>query len=674
MLVWRSIQLGRIPGDPLIYSMLLIVSLPAGATGLPDKCQPPLVSISDRDCLEYYMPAPTPPTAAAKLLVSQAMGDISQAKFYETQSRDVWKRAKAQIEALSKRASQADREAAIQHYVASARALRADMNRVREARNKAIQETIKAYHLEPPQKEFSKDERLEERWRMNSWAPQFSEDEKWDANLGKWRPRSEEELDAEILDNARRSAESGLKFSVGPTLGQTQFATGRMDIFAEAFGLDGNSNGDPDQLAILIHHETVHWVDSVSRAGVVHPEDKFESERLAWSRQADFMKKLGRPGAEGARERARQYGKQAAVAHDRKLTQKQIETGFQYRGWLKGSMPQAGPVRPEPDRVGAEDEFYKDISEGAELARYAKEIAIELMRQKKKDKNRLFEELMSLARRACTSPEFIDQRSLDVLPYLLVPTDYDSAPGYDGEPCPATVYRALVAHLRGGGKFSEDWVSHLGRQAKQDIERKEVEDERRKEEAEAMAKFQALVAEYGFALHQFGPGWIDLRDTHSPWPKLRFERFHFRTFAEARAALFLARSCIDGSMAEPSERALDILRRKSEESGFLAAIKPHYGELESCFDYLFFYHELLGNASDFGRVLEGHKAREKAVKAEIERRERILRESQERARQERARSPRDRDEDGGRGRGNLDLSPADRALERARDQIGRGSR
>ncbi len=218
-------------------------------------------------------------------------------------------------------------------------------------------------------------------------------------------------------------------------------------------------------------------------------------------------------------------------------------------------------------------------------------------------------------------------------------------------------------------------VAEDHRRRQQDREAQErAEAERAKEETAAIVAFRLLVAEFGFVVYEFGPGWVDLRDTHFPWPNLKFHRFHFKTFGEARAALFLARSCIDRAMAEPDGGALDILGRRSGEEAFRAAIKPNSGELENCFDYLLFYNELLGKAAGFREVLGGHLARERAVKAEIERLERILRVSQERERKERARRPREREDGEGGGRGNLDLSPADRALERARDRIGRGPR
>ena len=162
----------------------------------------------------------------------------------------------------------------------------------------------------------------------------------------------------------------------------------------------------------------------------------------------------------------------------------------EYQNWLQGSFHGGESGRPEPTRERAEDEFYKDIAEGADVANHAREIGIELMHQE--NRRRLFEDWMFLARLTCSSPDMVYQPKLDELPLLPALTEYDLAPKYShsvfkGDSCAARVYLARSPAFEAAG-VDRAWVVQLGRRVLDDFQREEEEPMKKKEEPLPLSK------------------------------------------------------------------------------------------------------------------------------------------------------------------------------------------
>ncbi len=603
--------------------------------------------------------------------VSAAFAAKDTATLLEDAARSDWKSARIEIQAMDSQTPAGERTAKIKDYVAKARALHDAMTAKRSAHDNAIWETAIAYKIVPPETDLRGDERLEAPWRrVNAWDPQFGQDEIWDKQQKKWRTREKEELKKQRDENARKAAGLNMGVTLGTADAHTDPKDGSIQIFDDAFD-------SPEKLAATIYHETSHWIDAVKSHGE-YPSlpERWKSEQRAYERQADFLDKIGRSGA-ADRAVARQYAWQADYFSRNLLTENDIRVKPEYQNWLQGSFHGGESGRPEPTRERAEDEFYKDIAEGADVANHAREIGIELMHQE--NRRRLFEDLMFLARLTCSSPDMVYQPKLDELPLLPALTEYDLAPKYShsvfkGDSCAARVYPALVARLRGGGRLTEAWVVQLGRRVLDDFQREEEEAERKKKEEEALAALKALAAEYSFEVDDIRrDGEIVFRDTGKDPRFGRVYGFNFKFMNEVRAGLFLARACIDGGVRNPGDHALTTLRRNAAEDDFRYKLLPTYADpVYDCIRTLVEYPDSLGDAGQIEKIMEWHRSRIEKAEKELRRQEERNREAREK--RQRERRPRDSDDDEEARRGNLDLSPAERALERARDSAGRGFR
>lgn len=648
--------------------MIFLVSAQAWATE-------PSIPCTIIDCPEKYMPVPPgKPDATGLGKVNLALGASRTAKTQEELARNAWQKSQRELQTMADDTPAEERRDKIKEFVSKASALREAMRAKRRAYDHAIWETAIAYKIVPPVVDPGSDERLQEPWRrVSAWNPQFGEDEIWDKQKKKWRPRDIDDLKKQKFENERKAAGLGLGVVLGTADGHTNPKDGSIQIFDDAFD-------DPERLAATIFHETSHWIDAVRTHGE-YPSlaQRYDSEQRAYSRQADFLDKIGKSGA-ADRAVARQYAWQASTIRREHLTENDIKVKPEYRNWLQGSFHGGESGRPEPSRESAEDEFYKDIAKGAEVAQHAREIGFELMRQE--NRKRLFDGLMHTALMACSTPDLVNQQSIDELPFSDALTDYDLAPGYShpvfggGDSCPARVYRAMVAELRSGRKLREGWVIRFGRQVIDDYEVEAAESERRKNEEEALAKLKALAAEYSFGVDDFlRDGEILFRDV---WSDPRFGRvygFKFKYMNEARAGLFLARTCLDAAVGDPRDRALDTLRRNAAAEDFHARLLPTYSDpVYDCIRALIEYPDSLGSPEQIGKILEWHHKRVKKAEEALRRQEERSREARER--EQRERRPRDSNEADTeeRRRGNLDLSPAERALDRARESVGRGLR
>lgn len=144
--------------------------------------------------------------------------------------------------------------------------------------NEAIRVAVAVYGLTPPIRDFNGDPRAAVGTNGKGWLPRYSERETYDAALGRFRPRTNEELAEERTRN-------------GAVIGGLTWARGEISLFSQAFD-------NPDDLAVLIYHETSHWLDVVSKTGGFLKSDppsvSFNSEVAAYTRSAVVAQKLGR--------------------------------------------------------------------------------------------------------------------------------------------------------------------------------------------------------------------------------------------------------------------------------------------------------------------------------------------------------------------------------------------
>lgn len=151
--------------------------------------------------------------------------------------------------------------------------------------NAAIRIASAEYNLIPPVADFTGDLRAAVLTTAKPWLPRYSEREIYDDVLRRFRPRTKSELDAEAAKS--QSAIGG----AGGVAAARTWSRGEISIFGQAFK-------NPDDLAVLIYHETSHWLDVVAKTGGGRDSDLpsvlFKSEAEAYARSAKIAQQLGR--------------------------------------------------------------------------------------------------------------------------------------------------------------------------------------------------------------------------------------------------------------------------------------------------------------------------------------------------------------------------------------------
>ncbi|HBL18960.1 MAG: hypothetical protein A2X36_15015 [Elusimicrobia bacterium GWA2_69_24] len=370
----------------LLLSLIsLALAAPVAAQEKIDPCKPPQLSIGN--CPNKFLPTPhaarnpdpNDPRDVKKLISNL----ISQALHAETEENVARLALDAVRENLlkAKAGGYGEREkidTLRDEFLKAQRTLEP----IREAKYRLYQAamslTVRAYGLEPPQKSFPNDFSLE---KMPGWEPRFSELEIYDNRSRRWRPRTTPEEGA-LKDQLAQTpviSAGNQRFDMGLPGGKFWPKDGRISIFRQAF-----VTMDPDDLASLIYHETVHWVDFMSDSRArMDPYEEFVREARAYSSQAVFLQKLGKTGAAASAQAiSDQFDKQAkTVARlGRDLSWPQLLTNPITRTWLPPSNLD-GSVVPSPDfdrrttwddleqaKAGSENSFYEGVNRLGEIA------------------------------------------------------------------------------------------------------------------------------------------------------------------------------------------------------------------------------------------------------------------------------------------------------------------
>lgn len=337
------------------------------------------------DCPSNFMPQPVPPSATARLKVLAALAKINIAETSEiVAAEDLEKRAK-QIKAelaknipwykpwevitdgAIKTATLSDPEY-LRRMVKHQSAVAANY----KAHNDAILEASKAFQLFPPVGDFTGDPRASGlNMVAKPWLPRYSRHEKRDDKTGQWRKRTKEELDRERADNA---------IVGGGVMSARTRGNGVMEFYGEAFD-------NPEDLAILIYHETSHWVDIAGKSGghmlSDPPAVSFRTEQHAYERAAAFALKLNADPSQHLK-MAKQFELQATQSEDQKLTWPLILV--HHRDWIGKDREGQLALAPSESEISPGDEalLQAKMAEAQKLVmenREYLEIIAELRRQ-----------------------------------------------------------------------------------------------------------------------------------------------------------------------------------------------------------------------------------------------------------------------------------------------------
>ncbi|MBI5883451.1 MAG: hypothetical protein HZB91_10160 [Elusimicrobia bacterium] len=269
-----------------------------------------------------------------------------------------------------------------------------------------MRRAVDAFELEPPWKELSKQSGLPEgSYHVVPWIPHFSEKEIWDREAGRWRPRTPHELKLEMESN--RVMVNGRSVSAGIAQAKTR-PDGSIVLYQQAFLKTSFKDPvgkakTPEDLAMVILHETSHWIDAAGQGGFRESDPPwyvFLSETKAYRREAEFASVLGRD-ASRARDLSSRFNYQMSEASERNLPWFRIR---EMPGWLiPNSLRSLSPApatddekpgQPEYERIKGELNFLEEAEQGlrairerAEADRRAREEA-ELRRQEDERRQR----------------------------------------------------------------------------------------------------------------------------------------------------------------------------------------------------------------------------------------------------------------------------------------------
>lgn len=364
------------------------------------------------DCPTDFLPKPVLPSTTARQKVAAALAAIKTTAGQEAVSvADLKKRTdeiRAELEKQYNRLPQwmIDRivtpdkvqEAALsdREYLAKQETLRTAIAENYNAHNAAILAAATEYQLFPPVMDFTGDPRAASvNMVAKSWFPRYSRHETIDKDNGSWRKRNPQDL----IDEAGRD---------GAVAAALTHGDGSIGIFDNAFST-------PEELAVLIFHETSHWVDVAGRSGGFKksdlPEVSFRTEQRAYAQAAAFAAKLGL-NPQWHLDRAARFELQAKECEDKHLTWPQV---ILKQGWIgkdrKGLLAMA-PVESE-NSAGDEELLRQRMYEAQATA--AAQVREQLEIAHRDHDERLKNTLVDLVQRSCADPGSITQSELDSL-------------------------------------------------------------------------------------------------------------------------------------------------------------------------------------------------------------------------------------------------------------------
>lgn len=281
-----------------------------------------------------------------------------------------------------------------QAYIQAADKLREAKLSTQTEYDAAIAETVSVYRLTPPTVDFTQDKSLGEPWRaIERWLPRYSSEEFINPETGRPGRKDKKRLDEEAAQKRNAAAALGLSVSITPVGGDTNLVTGKMRIFGTAV-FDSKGQIKPDQFAALILHETIHWVDTVSRAGKFHtPAEKYRLEARAYERMAKLNSSLENHAEAAAQAAvAAQYKTQESVSLNENLTFDQIKVHPHYRRWLRvaetsdmqGSGVNSGDA--ESRKAGGEESFLDGLSRIGDASVNARDVTRALVEREQRER------------------------------------------------------------------------------------------------------------------------------------------------------------------------------------------------------------------------------------------------------------------------------------------------
>lgn len=328
------------------------------------------------DCPSNFMPQPVPPNTAARLKVLAALadikiaetGEIAAAEDLETRTKQIkvelaknipWYKPWAVITDDDIKAAELSDPEYLRLMVKHQSAVAASY----KAHNEAILKASAAFQLFPPIRDFTGDPRAAGvNMVTKPWLPQYSRHEKLDKDSGQWRRRSDAELDAERRANAVVGG--------GVNAAQTR-GNGVMEFYDQAFT-------SPEDLAILIYHETSHWVDTAGKSGGFAERDppsvSFRTEQHAYERAAVFAGQL-KVNVTFHQQRADQFKYQAEISETENLTKEQIIADPRFKNWIGKDWAGRLAMTPAESEISPGDEalLQAKMAEAQEAARKARE-------------------------------------------------------------------------------------------------------------------------------------------------------------------------------------------------------------------------------------------------------------------------------------------------------------
>jgi hypothetical protein len=415
---------------PLIGLVLAAQAQPAG------RCQPATVV----DCPEAFYAAPGAASRQDKEEVSRAIQRALDAQtrraaldlersnlalYIKKPSLDPDKRRPDELAAALVKAGRSRKAAEDDEY---------------RLFNAAVALAVPAYNLTPPRTAFPDAPRGAE---VVPWKPRFSKLEKFDETTRRWRARSKEEIEVEA------SQADGKAVAMGVSAAQT-WSDGRISLHWLAFVRNGGTRAnpvyvpDPDFLASIIAHETVHWVrehrrkESTSRMGIF---EAYAGESAGNAAQADLLRKQGHPAAAEFSKNADQYLEQARQMTGAPDDVTWEEVASLHPDWLPvgghgRALPPGVPLPPEPGAIDGLEwareqsgrSFRESLGSFADLAAEARRAAdaheagrqaqSERERQSRRDrmaqedarKSAAWDYLAATAKLACTDPDALEEQ------------------------------------------------------------------------------------------------------------------------------------------------------------------------------------------------------------------------------------------------------------------------
>ena len=309
------------------------------------------------DCPGDFTPKPVTPSIAARTAVLEALAGVKDANKFEEKAEKGLAAQQAVIRLRLEKnipwykpwtviddsdlleASRSDAK-----YLSLQDNFRLAVVESYKAHNKAIREATIAYQLVPPVTDFTGDPRAAGvNMVAKPWLPRYSRHEKLDETTGLWRKRNPDELKQEQLENAIVGG--------GVNAAQTR-GDGVLEFYGQAFA-------SPEDLAILIYHETSHWVDVAGKSGGFKRSDPpsvaCRTEQHAYEGAAVFAEKIG-ADPEWHRKRAVQFKNQATIAEKENLTKEQIIASPRFKDWIGKNWAGRLAMAPAESELSSGDE------------------------------------------------------------------------------------------------------------------------------------------------------------------------------------------------------------------------------------------------------------------------------------------------------------------------------